>query len=130
MKHGEILMKELSAKRELLANLYLDNSELENAIKEYEILIVESPSAERYLAFANILYQSGEAKEAMRVCELGCELFPERIELQLEYIKYCFSTEAYTEISLFLEKYPALKDTKEYIQLVQELGLQEEQLDD
>lgn len=129
-KHGEILMRELSAKRELLANLYLDNGELENAIKEYEILIVESPSAERYLAFANILYQSGDAKEAMCVCELGCELFPERIKLQLEYIKYCFSAEAYTEISLFLEKYPALKDTKEYIQLEQELGMQEEQLDD
>lgn len=130
MKHGEILMKELSAKRELLANLYLDNGELEKAIKEYEILIVESPSAERYLAFANILFQSGDVKEAMHVCELGCELFPERIELQLEYIKYCFNAEANTEISLFLEKYPALKDTREYMQLEQELGMQEEQLDD
>lgn len=130
MKHGEILMQELSAKRELLANLYLDNGELEKAIKEYEILIVESPSAERYLAFSNILYQSGDVKEAMHVCELGCELFPERIELQLEYIKHCFSAEAYTEISLFLEKYPALKDTREYMQLEQELGMQEEQLDD
>ena len=49
---------------------------------------------------------------------------------KLEYIKYCFNAEANTEISLFLEKYPALKDTKEYIQLEQELGMQEEQLDD
>ena len=129
-KHSEVLLKELSAKRELLANLYLDHCEFENAIKEYEILIVESPSAERYLALANIMFQNGNVKEAMRVCELGSELFPERIELKLEYIKYCFNAEANTEISLFLEKYPALKDTKEYIQLEQELGMQEEQLDD
>lgn len=129
-KHSEILLKELSAKRELLANLYLDHCEFENAIKEYEILIVESPSAERYLALANIMFQNGNVKEAMRVCELGSELFPERIELKLEYIKYCFNAEANTEISLFLEKYPALKDTREYMQLEQELGMQEEQLDD
>jgi tetratricopeptide (TPR) repeat protein len=129
-KHSEILMKELSAKRELLAELYLDNGEFENAIKEYEILIVESPSAERYLALANIMCQNGNVREAMRVCELGSGLFPERIELQLEYIKYCFNAEADTEISLFLEKYPALKDTREYIQLEQELGMQEEQFDD
>ncbi len=130
--HSEVLFNEVVSKRELLANLYERAGEIQQAANEYQVLVVESPTAERYLVFSRLLEQCGMNEKALDECKTGCELFPERQDLQLQYVKLlmldqnCVEQEKLDKLSQFLEIYPNLEKSEAFIRLKQELVILEE----
>lgn len=134
--HGEIILAETIEMKELLANIYIEEGELETAIRKYQLLVLEDPSAERYMALANLLAQRNRHAEALATCKAACELFPEREELQLSYVKYLYLDEKISEeektekIEEFISSYPMLKESEAFMRLEDELGIIWEVLDE
>ena len=132
VKVGEKLFDSVVENREILADIYLEQKNLEKVINEYEILIKESPTVERYLFLANILEQSGRHGEAMSVCEEGSKYDKAGAELQLQYIRLLFMNSEYSKeeknhkLDTFLSLYPYLKEDSRYLKLNQEINFQED----
>lgn len=130
-EHGEALLKEVVAKRELLASLYMEDGELEQAVVEYQILIAEKPTAERYMVLTRLIEQCGSYADALEVCKVGCKMFPEREEIQLQYVTLLLketniSKEEKTEkLSEFLKEFQALERNESFIRLIQEFSILE-----
>lgn len=128
---GKILLDKVVENREILANIYMEQGKFEEAINEYEILIAESPSVERYLTLANLMEQSGRHEEAMSICEEGSKYDSKGVELQLQYVKLLLmntdyaSEEKQIKLETFLSLYPFLEEDNRYLQINQEINFQE-----
>jgi len=130
-EHGEALLNEVVAKRELLANLYMEDGELEQAVEEYQILVTEKPTVERYMVLTRLIEESGRNKDALEVCKSGCKMFPEREEIQLQYVTILLKDinvskeEKEEELSRFLKEFQALEKNESFIRLIQEFSILE-----
>ena len=128
---GNYLLDELFSMRELMASIDMEEGNLEAALQKYHVLLLESPSAERYIALIDLYAQRLQYEEAVAYCEIACEKFPDREDLQLRYIKYLFLEETMDlqkkqeKLKLFLDCYPMLKESEAFDRLIQELGIEE-----
>lgn len=130
--YGNKIMEELVKNRELIAEIYMEQGKYELARKEYEILVVESPSEERFLALISLEVQCGRNKEALNLCEYSCGAYPECIELQLQYVRLLLANKEYSaenkkeQLDTFLALYPSLRNEERFEKLKMEFGYQEE----
>lgn len=134
--YGNKVMEELVKNRELIATIYMEQGKQELARKEYEILVSESPSEERYLALVSLAEQCGKNRDAMNLCEQGSSVYPESTELQLQYVRFLLSDIEYSmedkkeKLDTFLASYPALRNEERFEKLKTEFGYQEEEKDE
>lgn len=136
IKVGERLLEHVVENREILANIYIEQNEIEKAIDEYEILLKENPTKERYLTLVNLFEQCGRQGEALKVCEEGSAYDSEGVELQLKYIKLLWVTSEYSieekkrELEKFLSLYPTLYENERFVQMKNEIGIKEDKNED
>lgn len=130
---GEALFEAIAVNREILANIYLEQGEHEKAIREYEILLEEGPSVQRYLSLSNLLEQNGRHREAMTLCEEGSKFDSNGSELQLQYVKLLLLDTEYSvkekssKLEEFLTLYPAMKELEKLEMIKKQTGFEEEQ---
>lgn len=125
------LFETLADYREILANIYIEQNNYDDAIREFEILIKESPTVERYASLANLLELSGRQREAMILCEEGSRFDSEGSELQLQYVRLLLMDTEYssndkkTKLDEFLSMYPIVKELKRFQEIKEQTNFKE-----
>ena len=130
------MFEELADNREIIANIYIEQKEYEKAIKEYEILLKEDPSAERYLSLVSLLEQNGRQREAMILCKEGCQFEVGNTELQLQFVRLLLmdieysSEEKKTQLDEFLSLYPNVIELEKFQDIKKQTGFEENKDED
>ena len=125
------MFESLANYREIIANIHLEQNHLEEAIREFELVINESPSVERYLCLVNLLEQNGRQKEAMNLCEEGCRFDSEGSELQLQYVRLLLLGSEYSindkqdKLGEFLALYPAIEELPKFQEIKKQTNFEE-----
>ncbi len=129
---GTQMFDELADNREIIANMYIERKDYEKAIREYEILIKENPSVERYLSLSSLLEENGRQREAMLLCEEGCQFEVGANELQLQYVRLLLMDTEYSveekkmQLEEFLSLYPNVKELEKFQEIKNQTGFKEE----
>ena len=128
---GSEMFEAVAYHRENLANIYLENKDIEGAVRELEILVKESPSAERYIRLINLLEQSGRQREAMMMCEEGSRLGFEGTELQLQYVRLLLMDSEFSmnekkfKLEEFISLYPMLNESQKFKEIKEQINFEE-----
>ena len=133
---GDEMFEAVADNREIIANIYLEQENYEEAIGEFDILIKESPSVERYTSLANLLEQRGRQREAMKLCEEGSKLDPEGVDLQLQYVRLLLMDSEYSvnekksKLEEFLCLYPMISELPKFQEIKKMTGFEEASVED
>ena len=102
-------------------------------ISQNKPIEIETVSEDQYIALAMSEEENGRHRNALNICEEASELFPEGVEVKLQYVRLLLSDlgfsreEKQEKLEGFLALYPVLETEKRLEQLQMELGYESEE---